>query len=158
MNARLEPVETQAADVRGRPSNARLAMAFGLGVIAATSALVFGIPGNGEFIAFTWLAGLLAAFIAPGVPGFLAVVAGVTVWAALLDVADGTFGLVFLGIAIVGALTAHGELAGSVVRRIGALGLREGLRDRTVVVRGWIAVALAALFVWFAIELGKNPP
>ena len=158
MNARLEGVETQTSGVRGRPSKVRLALAFGLGVIAATSALVFGIPGNGEFIAFTWLAGLLAAFIAPGIPGFIAVVAGVTVWAALLDMADGTFGLVFLVIAIVGALAAHGELVGSVLRRIGTLGWREGLRDRTVVVRGWIAVALAALFVWSAIELGKNPP
>lgn len=132
-------------------------MAFLLGCAAATSALVFGIPGNGEFVIFTWLAGLIAVFVAPGVAGFIAVVVGVSIWAALLDVADGTFGLVFLVVAIVGALAAHGALVGLIVRRIAMLGLRRSLRDRDVIVRGAIALGLVVLFVWFANDLRANP-
>jgi hypothetical protein len=42
----------------------------------------------------TWLAGGAAIIVAPGWPGFVALLAGATVAATFLDVLDGVFGLV----------------------------------------------------------------
>lgn len=151
-------LDQQAVGVRGRPSIGRLAASFGLGCIAASSALVFDVPGRGEFIALTWLAGLITVFVAPGIAGFIAVVAGVTIWVALVDALDGTLQLLFLILGIVISLTAQAALVGVVARRMASLGLTASLRDRPVLVGGAIALGLAALFVWFAIKLGGNPP
>ena len=84
-----------------RRSPWRLAAAFVLGCTAAVSGFVFGMPGHGEFVPLTWLAGGAAIIVAPGWPGFVALLAGATVAATFLDVLDGVFGLVWLILAIV---------------------------------------------------------
>jgi len=157
MDVSRDALEPQAVGARG-PSIARLGVAFGLGCIAASSALVFDVPGRGEFIALTWLAGFITALLAPGVAGFIAVVAGVTIWVAFVDALDGAFQLLFLALGILVALAAHGELVGSVLRSVASLGLSRGLRERVVVLRGAIALGLLVVFAKVAIELGANPP
>lgn len=116
------------------------------------------MPGNGEFVPLIWLAGFLALLVAPGWPGFIALISGVTITGVLLDVSDGVYGLVLLIVVIVSALAAHGALSASVVRRLAILGLRTGPRDSRVLAGGGVALGLALLFVWFATELAQNPP
>jgi hypothetical protein len=135
----------------------RLLAAFSLGCVAALSGFVFGMPGKGEFVPIIWLAAFVAILIAPGWPGFVALISGVTVCAALLDVSDGVFGLVFLIVAIVSALAAHGALSASVLLRLRSLGLSPGSRDARVLAGGGIALVLVLIFAWFATELVRNP-
>lgn len=47
----------------------RLGVFFVLGAAAALSGLVFGMPGNGEFVPAIWLAAFIALLVAPGRPG-----------------------------------------------------------------------------------------
>jgi hypothetical protein len=141
-----------------RRSVLRLAIAFGLGSAGALSGFAFGMPGNGEFVPLMWLAGFLALLVAPGWPGFIALLSGVTVSGVLLDVSDGVFGLVVLIVVVVSALAAHGALSASVVRRLTILGWKTGSRDSLVLAGGGVALGLALLFVWFATELARNPP
>ena len=136
----------------------RLLVAFALGCAASLSGFLFGMPGNGEFVLAIWLASFLALLIAPGWPGFAALLAGVTVSAAILDISDGVFGLLFLILAIAAALAAHGALSASVLRRLSMLGWRQGSRDPRVLVGGTMAIALGLAFVWFAGALAQNPP
>lgn len=136
----------------------RLLAAFGLGCAAALSGLVFGMPGNGEFVPATWLAAFVALLLAPGWPGFIAHIAGVTMWAALWDISDGVFGLVFLIVAVASALAAHGAISASVMLRLRALGWGPGLRDARVLAGAGLAIGLALIFVWFARDLARNPP
>ncbi len=140
-----------------RPSVWRLGIAAALGVAAPFSGLVFGMPGNGEFVPIMWLAGFVALLIAPGWAGFVAVIAGATISAAVLDITDGTFGLVFLIVAIVSALAAHGALCAYVVRRLRDLGWGRGLRDPGLLTSAALAVVLALGYVWFAFDLARNP-
>lgn len=100
---------------------------------------------------------LVALLIAPGWAGFAALIVGVAVCAAILDLADGTFGLVFLVVAIVSALAAHGALCAVVVRRLWNLGWRRGLRDQMVLGVGGTALVLALVFICVATELARNP-
>jgi len=136
----------------------RLPVAFALGCVAAASGLVFGMPGHGEFVVIIWLAGFVALLIAPGWRGFAALLAGATASAALIDVADGVFGLVFLIVAVVSALAAHGALCASVLLRLRALGWRSGLRDRNVLAGAGVALGIVLIFVWLAAEFARNPP
>jgi hypothetical protein len=136
----------------------KLGAAVVLGAAAALSGFVFGMPGHGEFVPIIWLAGFVALLIAPGWPGFVALIAGATVSAALLDVSDGTFGLVFLVVAIVSALAAHGALSASVLRRLWILGWRRGVRDERVLAGGGAVLGVALLFVWLAGDFARNPP
>ena len=155
MNDRPNPEPGREPEPR---SVLRLGAAFVLGVGAALSGFVFGMPGHGEFVPIIWLAGFVALLIAPGWPGFVALTAGATVAAVLLDFSDGTFGLVFLIVAIVLALAAHGALSAFVVRRVSTLGLGRGLRDQRVLVGGGAALGVALLFVWLAGDFARNPP
>lgn len=107
----------------------RLSAAFALGCAAALAGFVFGMPGNGDFVPTIWLAGFVALLVAPGWPGFAALILGAAASAALLDVSDETFGLVFLIVAVVSALAAHGALSASVLLRLRTLGWRLGMRD-----------------------------
>lgn len=135
----------------------RLAAAVLLGAAAALSGFVFGLPGKGEFVALTWLAGFAALLITPGWPGFVAVITGAAVTSALLDVADGVFGLIFLIVAIVVALASHGALSAAVLQRVRTLGMRASLRDARVLGGGGVALGVVLFFVWFAGELARNP-
>lgn len=141
-----------------RRSVLRLAIALGLGTAGALSGFAFGMPGKGEFVPLMWLAGFLALLVAPGWPGFIAMISGVTVSAVLLDVSDGVSGLVLLIVVVVSALAAHGALSASVVHRLTNLGWRTGSRDSLVLAGGGVALGLALLFVWFAAEVVQNPP
>jgi len=136
----------------------RLSAAFALGCLAALSGIVFGMPGRGEFVVVIWVAAFVALVIAPGWPGFVALIAGTTVSAAILDVSDGVFGLVFLIVAVVGVLASHGALSASVLTRGRALGPRASLRDERVLAGAGFAVGGVLLFVWFAAEFARNPP
>ena len=136
----------------------RLASAFALGCAAALSGLLFGMPGHGEFVPAIWLSAFIALLIAPGWPGFVALMAGAIVCAVLIDISDGVFGLVFLVVAIVSALAAHGALSASVLRRVRKLGWRTGLRDERVLVGGGLALGIVLIFVWFAAEFARKPP
>ena len=136
----------------------RLLAAFLLGCAASLSGFVFGMPGNGEFVPAIWLAAFVALLLAPGRSGFVALIAGVTLSAVLLDLSDGVFGLVFLIVAIVSALAAHGALSASVLLRLRTLGWGPGLRDMRVLAGGGLALGLALLFVWVAGEFARNPP
>jgi hypothetical protein len=135
-----------------------LAAAFVLGCAAAVSGFVFGMPGNGEFVPLTWLAGGAAIIVAPGWRGFVALLAGATVAATFLDVLDGVFGLVWLIVAIVVALAGHGALSASVLLRLRALGWRLGLKDPSVLRGGGVALGLALISIWVAQDLARNPP
>ncbi len=136
----------------------RLLAAFALGCAAASSGFIFGMPGNGEFVPAIWLAAFVALLLAPGWPGFIALIAGVTICVALLDISDGVSGLVFLIVAVVSALAAHGALSASVLLRLRTLGWRTGLRDERVLAGGGLALGLVLIFVWFAGEVARNPP
>jgi hypothetical protein len=116
------------------------------------------MPGKGEFVLAVWLAAFVALLLAPGWPGFIAVMAGVTISAALLDLSDGVFGLVFLIVAVVSALAAHGALSAAVLLRLRTLGWRKGAQDSRVLSGGGLVVGAALIFVWFASELARNPP
>lgn len=131
---------------------------FVLGCAAAVSGFVFGRPGHGEFVPLTWLAGGAAIIVAPGWPGFVALLAGATVAATFLDVLDGVFGLVWLIVAIVVALAGHGAMSASVLLRLRALGWRLGLKDPSVVRGGGVALGLVLIFIWVAQDLARNPP
>jgi hypothetical protein len=145
-----------SARVSRRPT-VGLVVSFGLGFASSLSALGLDVPGNGVFEALTWIAGFVAILITPGRRGLVAVVAGATVSAAIIDASDGTMGLVFIIVTIVAGLAAHGALVGGVVRRVAVIGLRRSLRDRWVLAGSGLALGLAALFVWAAIELAANP-
>jgi hypothetical protein len=136
----------------------RLFGAFALGCAAALSGFVFGMPGHGAFVPAMWLAGFAALLMAPGWPGFVALIAGAALAATLLDLADGVFGLVWLIVAIVVALAGHGALAASVVVRLRALGWRLGMMDASVLRGGGLALGLVLIFVWMAGDFARNPP
>jgi hypothetical protein len=135
----------------------RLFAAFALGCAAAMSGLVFGMPGQGEFVPAIWLAAFLALLIAPGWPGFIALMVGVTSAAVVIDLSDGVFGLVFLIVAVVSAVAAHGALSASVVQRLRLLGWRQGVHDSRVLSGGGLVVGLVLIFGWFASQLARNP-
>lgn len=139
-------------------SGPRLLLAALLGCLAPIAGFVFGMPGRGEFVPLTWAAGFVAQLVAPGRWGFLALLGGAVVTATLLDVADGTFGLVALIVAIVAALAGHGALSSWVLQRVRSLGWRGTLRDQGALVGGAVALGLVVLFAWAALELGRNPP
>jgi hypothetical protein len=141
-----------------RGSGWRLGLSFALGAVGALSAFVFGLPGKGEFIPAVWLASFVALLITPGWPGFVALIAGVGVFAAILDVSDGTFGLVWLIVAILAALAAHAALSASVLLRLRALGWAAGVRDMRVLGGTALALGLVLVFAWFAVEVARNPP
>ncbi len=149
---------TSRPETPWRRSIWRLTAAFVLGCLGALSGFVFGMPGNGEFVPTIWLAAFVALLLAPGWPGFVALISGVTVSAALLDLSDGTFGLVFLIVAVVSALAAHGALSAYVLLRLRSLGLRTGLQDVRVLSGGGFALGVVLIFVWFAGEFARNPP
>lgn len=136
----------------------RLGVAFALGSAAALSGFVFGMPGNGLFVPAMWLAGFVALLVAPGWPGFVTLIAGATVAAALLDLSDGLSGLLLLIVAIVSALAAHGALCAFILLRLRTLGLRAGLRDTNVLAGGGLAIGLVLGFVWIAGDFARNPP
>ena len=116
------------------------------------------MPGRGEFVPAIWLAGFVGLLIAPGWPGFVALIAGATASAALLDLSDGTFGLVFLIVGVVSALAAHGALSAAVLLRLRTVGWRRGVQDRPVLAGGGLALAVVLIFIWFAGEFARNPP
>lgn len=145
-------------EVPSRRSIWRMCVAFALGCAAALSGFVFGMPGNGEFVAAIWLAGFVALLVAPGWPGFVALISGGTMSATILDVSDGVFGLVFLVVAIVAALAGHGALSASVMLRLRALGWRRGLQEPSVLAGGGLALGLVLIFVWVAGDFARNPP
>jgi hypothetical protein len=135
----------------------RLCVAFVLGCPGPLSGLAFGMPGNGEFAWITWLAGFAALLVAPGHRGFIALIAGAVISAALVDLSDGMFGLVFLVAAVVTALAAHGALSASVLQRARTLGLRLAVRDVRVLSRGGLTIGVVPIFAWFAAEFARNP-
>lgn len=116
------------------------------------------MPGKGEFVPAIWLAAFVALLVAPGWPGFIALMVGVTIGAVLLDISDGVFGLVFLIVAVVSALAAHGALSAAVLLRLRTLGWRRGVQDSRVLSGGGVVVGLVLIFVWFATDLARNPP
>jgi len=136
----------------------RLGIAVALGCAAALSGFVFGMPGDGEFVPAMWLAGFVALIVAPGWPGFWALLVGATASAAVLDVSDGVFGLLFLLVAIVVALAGHGALSAAVLVRMHGLGWRRGITDASVLRGGGLAIGLVVLFAWIAADLARNPP
>lgn len=136
----------------------RVIGAFVLGIGGAVSGFVFGMPGKGEFVPLIWLAAFVALLIAPGWPGFFALIVGAAVSAAALDLSDGSSGLLLLVVAIVSALAAHGALSSAAVVRLRTLGWRMGLRDAPLVAAGVVSLGGALIFVWFAGEFARNPP
>lgn len=136
----------------------RLGTAFALGCISALSGIVFGMPGKGEFVVVIWVAAFVALLIAHGWPGFTALIAGATVSAAILDLSDGVFGLVFLIVAVVGVLAAQGALSASVLIRLREVGWSAGRRDGRVLLGAGLAIGGVLSFVWFATEFARNPP
>lgn len=145
-------------ETSSRNSVLRLSVAFVLGCAAALPGFVLGMPGKGEFVPMIWLAAFVSQLIAPGRSGLVALISGVTVSAALLDMSDGVFGLVFLIVAVVSALAAHGALSAFVLLRLATLGWRRGVQDSQVLVGGAFSVGAVLIFAWFAGELGRNPP
>ena len=138
-------------------SSWRLGLAFGLGGVGAVSAFFFGLPGRGEFIPAAWLAAFAATLIAPGWRGFVALIAGVSVVAAILDISDGTFSLVWLIVAILAALAAHAALSASVLLRLRTMGWKAGVADPRVLGGAALAVGLVLVFAWFVGEFARNP-
>ncbi len=122
-----------------------LIVAFALGGLAPVSGFVFGLPGNGEFVPIVWILSFVALLIAPGRHGFVALIAGAALSATILDLSDGSFGLVFLIVAVVTALASHGALCASVIHRWWSLGWRAGLRDPRVIGGAALARAGAAV-------------
>lgn len=143
--------------IQSRDAALRLGAAFVLGGAGALVAFLFGTPGNGAFVPAAWLAGFAAAVVAPGWRGFAALIGGASAVSAIVDIADGSFGLVILVVAIVSALAAHGALSAWVLLRLRALGPSRGVRDGRLVLAGLIALSTVVIFVWFAHEFAQGP-
>jgi flagellar biosynthesis protein FliQ len=134
----------------------RLILAFALGVAASVTAVIFNVPGRGEFIVAGWLAGIVAGMVAGGWRQLAAVLAGVVVGLAVVPILGRSLTFLPLIAAVLGALAAHGWVAAAVVDRL----RREGLSAaRTPPVIGAIAFLLVTLAAaaWLALELRANP-
>jgi hypothetical protein len=153
-----DAAQREGTGPRGRPSVGRLALSFVLGAAGAVPGFVFGLPGHGEFVPGIWLPAFVAALMAPGWSGFLALIAGVTCLAAILDMSDGVFGLVFLIVAILGALAAQAALSAWALLRLRSLGWKAALGDQRFLAGAGVAIGLLLVFAWFAGEFARNPP
>lgn len=139
-------------------SGLRLALAAVLGCAAATAAFVLGMPGTGAFVPTIWAIAFVAQLTVPGWLGFVALLGGVAVCATVLDVSDGTFGLVILIVVVVAALAAHGALTAAIIRHLHRLGWRLALRDERFVAGAGAAVGAVLVSAWVASDLARNPP
>ena len=92
-------------DRSGRGTRALVAAAAGAGATAASFAL--GIPGQGQFVVVTWLAGALAAGAFAGAPGWLAGILGIGAALAIAAALAGSGGLLVLVFAILTGLFSH---------------------------------------------------
>ena len=134
---------------------ARLLIAFVLGMAASEMTRLLDIPGNGSWIAATWILGAVAAIAVPSVASFGAAVLGM-VLLTISNVVTGSqyAGLAWLVVAMDAAVFGHGFLVGATGRRAWRL---RTIRDGRVMVGVAIAVALVALFVQVALDLARNP-
>ena len=107
------------------------------GVLVGASGLVFAVPGNGEFLVVATCAGFAAAYLAPGWPGYVAVVLGATATSAVIGASNNAFWGPFLAVLVLGMVTPFaglGELLAVVWRNV---------RYHDVLVRGATAVGIA---------------
>jgi hypothetical protein len=91
------------------------------GVLVGASGLVFAVPGNGEFFVVASCAGFAAAYLAPGWPGYIAVVLGATATSAVIGAGNNAFWGPYLAVLVVGMVTPFaglGELLAIVWRKL----------------------------------------
>lgn len=129
-----------------------------LGVGAVVVAFVTGIPGSGAFLATAWLAGLVAVLVRPGWGGLVTLAGAIAVAAVIADLSDGSSGLVALIVVSLLVPAAHGELVGSIARRVVALGPAKSIRDGRVIAGLLGAVIVVALVAFVAADFARNPP
>lgn len=134
----------------------RVATAAGLGVAATVASVWLDIPGRGEFVITSWLAGALAALVLPGPRGLVAGAIGVILGGASAPLAGASVTLLALALAIIAGLFAHGWLCASLASRLRRDGLAAGLTP--AVLTGLVVIVLTiGAGVWFAIQFAANP-
>jgi hypothetical protein len=129
----------------------------GLGAVAGMVAT--GIPGNGLFLVFAGLAGLVAGLVAPCWIGYSFLVGTLGVATVLSANALGWYtGLLALVVASLVVPASAGWAVGYALVRAHRLGIRAAVRDPRVV--GALAgVAAILVLIWyFAMSFATNPP
>jgi len=129
----------------------------GLGAVAGMVAT--DIPGNGLFLVFAGLAGLVAGLVAPCWIGYSFLVGTLGVATLFGAYALGWYtGLLALVVASLVVPASAGWAAGYALVRAHRLGIRAAVRDPRVV--GALAgVAAILVLIWyFAMSFATNPP
>jgi hypothetical protein len=134
----------------------RVATAAGLGVAATVASVLLDIPGRGEFVVTSWIAGALAAIVLPGRWSLVAGVAGVIVGGVAAPLMGASITLLALALGIVAGLFAHGWLSASVVPRLRRDGLAAVFTPAVLAGLAIVVLAIGA-GVWFAIQFAANP-
>ena len=127
-----------------------------LGVAATAASVRLDIPGRGEFVLTSWVAGALAAIALPGRRSLIAGVAGVIVGGVTAPLAGASVTLLALALAIVASLFAHGWLSASVAARFRRDGLAAVFAPAVLAGLAVVVLTIGA-GVWFAVQLAANP-
>lgn len=112
------------------------------GVLVGASGLVFPVPGNGEFFVVATCAGFAAAYLAPGWPGYVAVVLGATATSAVIGASNNALWGPFLAVLVLGMVTPFvglGELLAVAARKV-------RLHDLSVYAATAVGIAIAVAF------------
>ena len=129
------------------------------GLCAVAGMAQTGIPGNGLFLVFAGLAGLVAGLAAPCWIGYSFLVGTLTVATVLNAYASGWYtGLLALIVVSLVVPATAGWAVGYALVRAHRLGFRAAVRDPRVV--GAVAgiVAILALIWYVTVEFATNPP
>lgn len=129
------------------------------GICAVAGMAQTGIPGNGLFLAFAGIAGLVAGLVAPCWIGYSFLVGTLTVatlvGASVLGWYTGLLALIVVSLVV--PATA-GWAVGYALVRTHRLGIRAAVRDpRTLV--ALVGVGASIALIWYAsVEFATNPP
>jgi hypothetical protein len=134
----------------------RVAAAAGLGAAATIASVWLDIPGHGEFVITSWVAGALAAIALPGRWSLVAGVAGVVVGGVSAPLAGASVTLLALALAIVAGLFTHGWLSASVAARLRRDGVSAVFAPEVLAGLAIVMLTIGA-GVWFAVQFGAGP-
>ena len=129
------------------------------GIGAVAGMVLAGIPGNGLFLVFAALAGLVAGLVAPCWIGYSFLVGTLALATILGAYAFGWYtGLLALVIASLVVPATAGWAVGYALVRAHRLGVRAAVRDPRVVGAVVGIVAIIALIWYASVSFATNPP
>jgi hypothetical protein len=129
------------------------------GLCAVAGMAQTGIPGNGLFLVFAGVAGLVAGLVAPCWIGYSFLVGTLAVATVLNAYASGWYtGLLALIVVSLIVPATAGWAVGYALVRAHRLGIRAAVRDPRVV-GALAAVGSILALIWYAtVEFATNPP